>query len=279
MDTFFYRRTDNGFVPCDLTIGPWSNRYQHGSPPFALGSMVAASQFPGLNLSHATISFVRPVSLDPISIRFLESRHTRRTAWSAYSILQNGNDVAFGTVSLAGAPNGAISLPDSLPTVPDRLVRLASCHWVSPGPPLGRDANGNQLPWINHPCGFMQSSHWKFPNGAFSSAGPGEAWWMTEASLIEGEDTPSWLLPLLLSDANWSISRRFSLEDMSAVNTGISCTLVSDPDSRELGLSSANYWSSERNGISLGHIYDRHKLVATVAQPLLLSTPRAHPVA
>lgn len=275
---YFYEASGNQYFPTEFTIGPWSPSYQHGSPPFALCALVAASEFPELEPTHVELSLVRPISLAPISVEISHATATRRTAWISYSMVQEGSSVAYGNMSLARFTTNHSPAFENLEPPPDGLRKLVNQPWDSPGPALGQDSDGNPLSWINHPCGFMSSSQWKFPPNAFSNFGPQLAWWKTSLTVIHGNPDPPWILPILLADASWSISRSFSFEEMSAVNTGISCDVVANPTSRSLGLTSENFWSSSRNGLSVGRIYDQEKLVATVSQPLLLSPPRQQPV-
>ena len=78
----FFERDGDYFRPTVLTRGPWRPEHQHGGPPAALMARAiegAAGEADSLQLARFTIDFVRPVPIEPLTVRVEQVRDGRRT--------------------------------------------------------------------------------------------------------------------------------------------------------------------------------------------------------
>ena len=79
----FFVLDGDRFHPTVLTRGPWRPEHQHGGPPAALMARAiehAVGETNSFQLARFTIDFVRPVPIEPLTVRVEQVRDGRRSA-------------------------------------------------------------------------------------------------------------------------------------------------------------------------------------------------------
>jgi len=181
-DAFFLPDGD-GFLPTELTRGPWDPEAQHGGPPAALlGRAVERDGRPGMQVARMTFEILRPVPIAPLEVATRVVREGRSVELVEASLSTSGVEVMRAA---------ALRIREAEVALPEGLGRDA---------PLPGPARGRARPFFptGQEVGYHTAMEWSFLVGAFLETGPATVWLRMRHPLLPDEP-PSPLCRVLIA--------------------------------------------------------------------------------
>jgi hypothetical protein len=173
--TSLFDRNGESFVPTALARGPWSPNALHGGPSAALLAR-AIEGFEGgetMLVTRITLELLRPVPLEPLSVRTKMVRPGRKVQLVEASLFTESREVARATG--LRIRQAAVRLPPDLPMEPV----------VAPPPEQGTDATrlGEFLDGFHN-----QAVEHRYVRGQLATPGPATDWIRLRVPLLAGEE-------------------------------------------------------------------------------------------
>ena len=253
-----------GYVPTDLTRGPWSPDAQHGGPPCALlAGAVAAVDAPGpMAIARLTFELLRPVPLVPLVVETELLRPGRKVqlVGASLRVAGDGTEVVRAT-ALRIRADDTLTIPDDLPGASDGVPDLPDAAGTSAPPFAVAD---DELRFFHRDAVEVRPVA-----GGFDRAGPGTAWFRLRVPVVAGEVPTGTQRAVASADFGNGLS--WVLPDpWLFINPDLTVHLLREPVGEWLCLASRTLPSSGGVGLAESALYDRDGRVGRSVQSLLL---------
>ena len=253
--TAFFLPHGDHFEPTVLTRGPWRLEHQHGGPPAALmaraieQAMGAADSF---QLARFTIDFVRPVPIEPVTVRIEQVRESRRV-WGFVAEISAGGEVAARATAL--------------------VVRTEPPAWTpEPGQsfqPLPDGSQPFQFPFFRAPIGYHTAVELRLARGVFGS-GRASAWMRQRVPLVSGESPSPAQRLLLVADSGSGVGATIDpVRFAPFINADLNVSLHRLPQGEWIGLDAVTTLEPHGLGLTRTALHDVQGLLGEGLQALV----------
>ena len=252
----FFERDGTHFRPTVLTRGPWRPEHQHGGPPAALMVRAierVADEADSLQLARFTIDFIRPVPIQPLTVRVEQVRDGRRARGYAAVLWAGEQAVARATALVVRAERPA---PRPAPS-PERLL------------PLPDDAEPFQFPFFRAPIGYHTAVESRLARGVIGS-GRASAWMRQRVPLVLGEAPSPAQRILVMADSGSGVGATLDpVRSVPFINADLNVSLHRLPDGEWMGLDAVTTLEPHGVGLTRTGLYDIHGAIGQGLQALV----------
>lgn len=232
----FYLPDGHGrFRSTPATAGPWSADAQHGGPPSALlaREFELTDRDPGQRLARIAVEILRPVPVQPLTVRARTIRPGRRVTLLEGSIEVGGQPVVL-------ARGWRVARADT---------RAGATPGGPPPPPIPQEPDSTRPDWPNaHLDGYIRALEGRTTAGQFGGTGPAAAWTHIETPLVEGEEPSPFQRSALVADSGSGISQGIDLHRWLAVNVELTVATHRDPEGAWIHLDAATVIGPDGTG-------------------------------
>lgn len=245
------------FASTDLTLSPWAETMQHGSPPSALlvRAMERCAPRPDARLTRVVIEILGPVPVGDIEVRAWVDRPGRRVELVVAELWAAGPDSAMRAVArgtgwrMATADTGIVQRaadPALAPVSAGRTIVVDSPFWQT---------------------GFVSSLEWRWlvPGGG---QGAGQVWVRPNPVLVEGESLGALQRLFAVADVANGVGAKLEPEEWTYLNTDVTVHIFRVPDGEWIGISAETSTGPDGVGMCAGVLYDETGAVGRIAQTL-----------
>lgn len=260
-EAFFLRDGDGDFRATTASQGPWDPGLLHGGAPAALLAAVIEEQTgrPDLRVARVSIDFFGPVPLAKLHVAVKILRPGKRIQLSEAELTHDGKLVA-----VARAWQHAVSTtPDPAPDAP------ASTLTDRAAPPLP-EPDTRLSPQFSA-FGYGLAMEWRTTSGSLDAPGPAAVWARPRVPLIDATPTTGLQRSMLLADCANGISLSLPLDRYLSMPTSLTVSFLRYPEGEWVHMDARTDFSGDGIGLSSAQQSDDTGLVATVAQPLLIT--------
>ena len=252
----FFERDGEHFRPTVLTRGPWRPEHQHGGPPAALLARAierAAGAADSLQLARFTIDFVRPVPIEPLTVRVEQVRDGRRVRGYTAALWAGAETVARATALVV-----KVERPTSIPEPGRERLR-----------PLPDEAEPFQFPFFRAPIGYHTAVESRLARGAIGS-GRAAAWMRQRVPLVQGETPSPAQRVLVMADSGSGVGATLdSVRVVPFINADLNVSLHRLPDGEWIGLEAVTTLEPHGVGLTRTGLYDIHGAIGEGLQALV----------
>jgi len=239
----FFEQDGDRFRPAVLTRGPWRPEHQHGGPPSALIARAmerAVGTTDAFQLARFTIDFIRPVPIEPLTVRVEQVREGRRVRGYAAVLWAGEQAVARATALVVRAEPVA---PSAAPA-PEPLL---------PGP---AEAEPFQFPFFRSPVGYHTAVESRLARGVVGS-GRAAVWMRQRVPLVMGETPSAGQRILLMADSGSGVGATLDpVRVVPLINADLTVALHRLPDGEWMGLDAVTTIENHGIGLTRTRLYD-----------------------
>ncbi len=138
-------------------------------------------------------------------------------------------------------------------------------------PPVPEPAEIPFFPGVSPDWGYGNAVDWRFVKGSFTDLGPGLVWTRARIPLVAGEEITPLQRLLIVADSVNGISVELPMAEWFSIPPTMTTTLQRPPQGEWVLLDAASTIGPDGTGLAQGTAYDRHGLVASIAQPLMVA--------
>jgi hypothetical protein len=274
MEDAFYRDMDGGgFVPSELTRGPWDPGSQHAGPPAALIARAIEalpSEMP-MQVGRITLEILRPVPIAPLRVRAEIARPGRRVEMVEATLGDEEGE-------MIRARGWRLRLGDE--DVPGELTGsggsgepgLGSSN-LRPGyaPPPPHEGEVRDFFPTGESVGYHTAMEYRFLAGEFLKPGPAVVWMRMRHPLVAGEEPSPLQRVLAAADSGNGVSTSLDWTRWVFINVDLTVHLHRMPVSEWVCLDAITI--AEREGIGIADIslYDESGPIGRATQTLLVA--------
>jgi hypothetical protein len=239
----FFEQDGDRFGPTVLTRGPWRPEHQHGGPPAALMARAierAAGERDLFQLARFTIDFLRPVPIEPLTVRVEQARDGRRVRGYAAVLWAGEQAVARATALVVRAEPVAPS------PAPVRELLL----------PLPAEAEPFQFPFFRSPIGYHTAVESRLARGVVGS-GRAAVWMRQRVPLVIGEIPSPAQRILVMADSGSGVGAMLDPAGLVPfINADLSVSLHRLPEGEWMGLDAVTTIEAHGIGLTRTGLYD-----------------------
>jgi Thioesterase-like superfamily len=258
-EAFFTHLGDGRFRAEEACAGPWSPELMHGGPPSALlvraCERAAEESAPGLLALRASVDFLTPVPVGPVTVVARVVRDGRRIALTE-AVLQAGErDVLHARVwhiRTADRPTPGLDQqpPASVPTPEESPATLTD--WTFP---------------------YARALDWRIVGGDPVGAGPATVWSRARIPVVPDEDPSGLQRAVLSADSGNGISANLDWAAWSFVNIDLDVHLSRPLVGEWVLLDATTRYEETGTALAASSLWDARGRVGRGAQTLVV-TPR-----
>ena len=258
--TAFYLRTGEGFLPTELTRGPWSPNAQHGGPPAALlvTELLRRHGRDGMTMARLTVEILGPVPLTPLTVTTTVLRPGRGVELLVGTMAAGGRDVLRGQAWLVRTIDA--ELPSSLRS--------------QAGPPPLPPTDGGALYPSAYAVGYHTAMAWRSVRGSFSELGPASVWMRMRHPLVAGEDIEPVARAVIAADCGNGLSGVLDFASWQFVNPDLTVYLTRPPAGEWVHLNASTGLAAGGVGLAQSVLSDERGELGHSLQSLYVA-PRA----
>jgi hypothetical protein len=255
-DALFHADGD-GFVPTELTRGPWDPNAMHGGAPAALLSRAIERFEPGpaSHIARLTIELLRPVPLVPLRVTTRMARPGKKVQLVEASLLDDEREVVRATaLRLRVAP---VDLPPG--AAPGYPVPPAGEMVPGPGDEEER------------PIMFGDAIDFRAVRGWPEERGPGVCWFRLKVPTVVGEENSPLMRVAAAADFGNGISSPLGWDlGWTFINPDLTVYLHRLPEGEWVGLDALTVPEAEGVGMAESVLFDDQGRIGRSVQSLLL---------
>jgi hypothetical protein len=247
----FYEQDGDLLVPNELTRGPWDPGAQHAGPPSALVAR-AVERFeprPGMRIGRVTLEILRPVPLEPLSVRV--------------ELVRPGRSVELLEATLSG-PEGELIRARAWRLIESEL-RLDEHEPPPPGP---EGAAEKEFFTTGEEVGYHTAMEYRFVTGGFVEQGPATVWMRPRVPLVAGEDTSPLERVFVAADSGNGVSAALDWRSTIFINTDLTVHLLREPRGEWVCLDAVTH--VDGLGMADSALYDERGRIGRAVQTLLV---------
>lgn len=249
----FYHRDGDGFLPTELTRGPWDPGAQHAGPPSAL--LARAVEAPERLVGRISIEILRPVPLAPLSV--------------TQEVIRPGRAVELvgARLSEAGGERREIARATAW-----RLRRQEGVPTVALGPPPPGPEHGRAVPFFptGEDVGYHTAMDYAFVEGGFLDPGPAVVWMRMRQPLVDGEEPSPLVRVLTAADSGNGVSAVLDYRRFVFINTDLTVQLVREPVGDWVCLEAVTRIGADGVGLAESALSDERGRIGRATQTLLV---------
>ena len=239
----FFELDGDSFRPTVLTRGPWRPEHQHGGPPAAIMARAierAVDEADAFHLARFTIDFVRPVPIEPLTVRVEQVRDGRRARGYAVELRAGEQAVARATALVV-----RVERPAPGPEPSRERLR-----------PLPDEAEPFQFPFFRAPIGYHTAVESRLVRGVLGS-GRATAWMRQRVPLVRGEAPSPAQRILLMADSGSGVGAVLDPVCVTPfINADLNVSLHRLPDGEWMGLDAVTTIEPHGVGLTRTTLYD-----------------------
>jgi hypothetical protein len=247
----FYELDGERLVPSELTRGPWDPGAQHAGPPSALVARAVERFEPraGMRVGRITLEILRPVPLEPLSVRV--------------ELARPGRSVELLEATLSG-PEGEL--------IRARAWRLQESDLrldEQEPPPAGPDAGTHgEFFATGEEVGYHTAMEYRFLRGGFIEPGPATVWMRPRVPLVTGEQTSPLERVFIAADSGNGVSAALDWTSTIFINTDLTVHLLREPAGEWVCLDAVTH--VDGLGMADSALYDERGRIGRAVQTLLV---------
>jgi hypothetical protein len=254
----FFVRDGEGFVPTELTRGPWDPDSQHAGPPAALigRGIEALEDGEGFQVGRITFEILRAVPIAPLTVEARVVRPGRRVQLCEATLSDEGGAV----MSARGwrIRTSEVEIPPGLPR--------------AEAPPPPDQASEKDFFPMTEDVGYYTAMEYRFTEGAFLELGPATVWMRMLHPLVEGE-TPSPLTRVLIAaDSGNGVSATLDFLRYVFINVDLTVHLHRMPEGDWVCLDAITLPEPNGVGIADTMLHDERGPIGRATQTLLVGS-------
>jgi hypothetical protein len=260
IETFgaLFERDGDRYIPTPLTRGPWDPRAMHGGAPSALFTHACELHDPGPAgfVARITVELMRPVPLEPLTLRVRTIRPGRKVQWLEAALLDDDErEMARATVLRLRAEevdtSGAVGLVADSP------------------PPV--EAGGDPPPFFGvGDIGYWSANDVRIVRGNWLEPGPGIAWLRLRCPVVAGEALSACSRAAAAADFGSGVGSPLRATQSTGINADITISLYRHPIGEWICLESGAFVGPHGVGLAETRLHDEQGPIGQAAQTLLI---------
>ena len=252
----------DGYIPTDLSRGPWSPDALHGGPVAALLTRAVEQQATddGLQLARVTVELLRPVPMAPLTV--------------ATSLVRPGRKVQLvdvvaesGDVEVAWARALRIRRRDDDPPVAPTVPEDRPPPPMEEGVTTASEVDGYR-------AFHNQGMDIRFVKGRFDTLGPATAWFRLRCPVVAGEDPSPWQRAVAAADFGNGIAAELSFGSHVFINPDLTVSLYRPPVGEWVCLDARTRFGTSGIGGAESALWDADGRIGSATQSLLVEAVR-----
>lgn len=260
MPASFYTPDEEGWLPSELTIGPWDARHQHGGPPTAL-LIREVERFKGSEdfvLARASFELLAPVPLTPLRVEVEPIKLGRTVQRLRMRLLSEDRVRIEGSALRIARSDEPASEPLSLPPWPDPDA-----------------CTPFEFPFFLREPAYHRSIELRIAHGTWGRT-PIGMWARPRVSLVEGEAISDLQSLFVLADAQSGMGAPADPLKVTYVNPDLTVYLQRSPRPRQgwYGFDIRSWGGAQGTGLSQSSIRDQAGELGRSAQSLVVRARR-----
>ena len=249
-EAFYLPLGDGRFAPTVATGSPWDVAAQHGGPPSALLTHLAAAAA-GQQPARVSVDFFGAIPREELAVEVSPVRPGRRIDLTEAVMTVGGRTAAVARVwSLAPGPTPPVVTPSVVP------------------PPV--PAEGTVVFPDLPDFGYQYALDWRYTAGSPGQPGAADVWTRVRIPLVAGQELTGTDRTLIAADAANGISVELPIERWLSIPPGMTCHLTREAAGEWVHLSCATRIDGNGLGLCTGTISDTGGVYGEVSQPLLV---------
>ena len=252
--SFYEPLGEDRFRPTRSTVGPWSEKAQHGGPPAALLARALEALEPDQDrvVGRFTMDLLGPVPVDDLTLRA--------------SVLRPGRTVSLRQAELADDTGRVLARAQAW-TFP-----VAHDGPGEGGPRLshGPDDGHHQDPPANWVPGYLDAMEWRWVEGATTRPGPAVVWMRPRVPLVTGEEMSPLQRLLTCVDSANGASAALDTAHWLFMNTELTVHVLRPVRGEWVCLDAETSLSTGAVGVAASRVHDEAGPVGRSAQTLLV---------
>jgi hypothetical protein len=260
-----FERDGDRYIPTPLTRGPWDPRAMHGGAPSALFAHVCELHDPGpaAFVARVTVELLRPVPLEPLTMRVRTIRPGRKVQWLEAALL-DADDREMTRATVLRLRSSDVDTSGSVGIVAD-----------APPPP-----DGGTPPAVfamREDVGYWNAHDVRNVVGNWTEPGPGTAWFRLRCPVVAGEAISPCSRAAAAADFGSGVGNPLRFTHASAINADVTVSLHRHPIGEWVCLESGAWVNPHGVGLAETRLHDENGTIGRVAQTLLVESIAKRP--
>ena len=237
----------------------------HGGAPSALFAHVGESHDPGPAsfVARITVELLRPVPLEPLTMRARTIRPGRKVQWIEAALLDD-DDREMTRATILRLASGDVDTSGSVGIVAD--------------PPPPPDA-GNQPETVFGPgeVGYWNAFDVRIVRGNWTEPGPGTAWFRMRCPVVAGEDLSPCTRAAACADFGSGVGNPLRFTHATGINADVTVALHRHPMGEWVCLESGSWVNPHGVGLAETWLHDERGSIGRAVQTLLVEPTSKRP--
>jgi Acyl-CoA thioesterase N-terminal domain/Acyl-CoA thioesterase C-terminal domain len=260
-----FERDGDRYIPTPLTRGPWDPRAMHGGAPSALFTHVCEQHDPGPAdfVARVTVELLRPVPLEPLTMRVRTIRPGRKVQWLEAALLDgDGREMTRATVlrlrTTEVDTRGSVEL--TARSAPPRDTGRAPERLLAPGD-----------------VGFWSANEVEIVDGNWTEPGPGAAWFRLRCPVVSGEPLSAASRVTAAADFGSGVGNPLRFTHATGINADVTVALHRHPVGEWVCLESGAWVNPHGVGLAETRLHDEQGPIGRAVQTLLVESVEQRP--
>jgi hypothetical protein len=260
-----FERDGDRYIPTPLTRGPWDPRAMHGGAPSALFTHVCEQHDPGPAdfVARVTVELLRPVPLEPLTMRVRTIRPGRKVQWLEAALLDaDEREMTRATVLRLRTTDvdtrGAVGL--DVERAKSRDTGRAPERRLAPGD-----------------VGFWSANDVEIVDGNWTEPGPGSAWFRLRCPVVAGDPISPASRVAAAADFGSGVGNPLRFTHATGINADVTVALHRHPVGEWVCLESGAWANPHGVGLAETRLHDEQGPIGRAVQMLLVEPVEQRP--
>jgi hypothetical protein len=260
-----FERDGDRYIPTPLTRGPWDPRAMHGGAPSALFTHVCEQHDPGPAdfVARVTVELLRPVPLEPLTMRVRTIRPGRKVQWLEAALL-DGDEREMTRATVLRLRTTEVDTRGSvgLTTEPakSRDTGRAPERLMAPGD-----------------VGFWTANDVEIVDGNWTEPGPGAAWFRLRCPVVAGEPVSAASRATAAADFGSGVGNPLRFTHATGINADVTIALHRHPVGEWVCLESGAWANAHGVGMAETRLHDEDGPIGRAVQTMLVEPIEQRP--
>ena len=258
MSKAFFIAQNGGYQATEHTVGPWSSKSQHASPPCTLICRELEAQADGMHIARISFDLLKPIPLSQFSIEV-----DQRVGGKRRRVLE---------ARLIDTQTGICVVMASALLLRQQSVATGPLLVHAPEPPIGpthEQTQPFQYDFSQTPVGYLAATEMRLAEGR-PGTGKTRMWMRAKLPLLAGEDVSPLQHLMLVVDSGSGVSMALDLRQYSFMNADLTVNIRRPPCGEWICLDSTTHFQSFGLGLAETLIWDEQGVIGNASQNLLL---------
>lgn len=248
-----FLRDGDGFVPTELSAGPWDPGSQHGGAPAALlaRALEALPSEQPMRVARLTVELLRPAPMARLTVTAEAARPGRRVQLLTARLSAGETEIARATavrIRAADVPFPAVADESPPPPPPEAGVDPRKGRWF----------------------GFGDAMDMVLVAGSIERPGPATVWYRLRVPMVEGEEPSPLQRVVAAADFGNGMSAVADFRDALFINPDLSVYLHRPLEGEWVALAARTFAGQDGIGLAESALHDRGGRIGRSLQSLLL---------